>query len=311
MLHTMRALFVLVAALAFPAAALAWGGSYPTGDAQGTSVQIQMSDAYPVDQSVPQAWATFLGTLIHGSELANLTLRLAPVDEVEQTCGADALACYDPQSETIVASPDDQPGAPPAHEIVMHEYGHHIANNRSDAPYRAEDYGTKRWASYENICARVTAGQLDPGDEGLDYSLNPGEAFAEAYRVLNLTREGVTTIAWSLVERSLYPDAKALALLQQDVLDPWTGPTARHLDGSFGYGTARTFVVLTPLDGTFTAHLNAPSGSRMSIVVSDGTTVLSRGRSLRFNVCGERRLVLRVVRPSGRGGAFSVDVTKP
>lgn len=311
MLGTMRPLLLLVLALAFPAAALAWGGPYPTGDAGGTSVQIQMSDAYPVDQSVPQAWATFLGTLVHGPELAKLTLRLAPVDEVEQTCGADSLACYDPKSETIVATPDDQPGSPPAHEIVMHEYGHHIANNRSDAPYRAENYGTKRWASYENICARVTAGQLAPGNEGFDYSVNPGEAFAEAYRVLDLTREGATGIAWTLVEHSLYPDPTALTLLQEDVLDPWTGPTARSLHGSFGYGTARTFVVLTPLDGTFTAHLHAPSGSRMSIVVSDGTNVIARGRSLRLNVCGERRLVLRVVRPSGRGGAFSVDVTKP
>jgi len=311
MLRRMRTLSVLVAALAFPAAALAWGGTYPTGDATGTSVQIQMSDAYPVDQTVPQSWATFLGTLVHGPELAALTLRLEPVDEVEQVCGTDSLACYDPTSETIVASPDDQPDSPPAHEIVMHEYGHHIANNRSDAPYRAEDYGTKRWASYENICARVAAGQLAPGNEGFDYSVNPGEAFAEAYRVLNLTREGAPTIAWSLVERSLYPDATALARLQQDILDPWTGPTARRLHGSFGYGTVRTFLVLTPLDGTFTARLHAPSGSRMSIVVSDGTTVISRGRSLHFNVCGERRLVLRVVRPSGRGGAFSIDVTKP
>ena len=311
MLRRMRALSVLAAALAFPAAALAWGGSYPTGDAGGPSVQIQLSDAYPVDQTVPQAWATFLGTLVHGPELGKLTLRLAPVDEVEQVCGTDSLACYDPQSETIVASPDDQPGSPPAHEIVMHEYGHHIANNQSDAPYRAEDYGTKRWASYENICARAAAGQLAPGNEGFDYSVNPGEAFAEAYRVLNLTREDVMTISWPLVERALYPDAKALALLQQDILDPWTGPTSRHLRGSFGYGTTRTFVVLTPLDGTFTAHLHAPTGSTMSLVVSDGASVISRGRSLHVNVCGERRLVLRVVRPSGRGGAFSIDVTKP
>lgn len=302
---------MLFAALAFPAAALAWGGSYPTGDTGGTSVQIQMSDAYPVDESVPQAWATFLGTLVHGPELAKLTLRLAPVDEVEQTCGADSLACYDPRSETIVASPDDQPGSPPAHEIVIHEYGHHIANNRSDAPYRAEDYGTKRWASYENICALVAAGQLAPGNEAFDYSINPGEAFAEAYRVLNLTRENAAPITWALVEHALYPDATALALLQEDILDPWTGPTARHLHGSFGYGTARTFVVPTPLDGTFTARFHAPTGSQMRLVVSDGTNVITRGGSIHLNVCGERHLVLRVVRPSGRGGAFSIDMTKP
>jgi hypothetical protein len=298
-------------ALALPAVAYGWGGSYPTGDTYGSSVQIKLSDTYPVDETVPQSWATFLGTLVHGPELAKLTLRLQPIDEVQQICGASALACYDPSSETIVASPDEQLDAPPAHEIVMHEYGHHIANNETGAPYRAEDYGTKRWASYENICARVTAGALFPGDEGFDYTENPGEAFAESYRVLNLTLAGATGIAWTIVDRDLYPDATALQLLQEDIADPWTHPEARLLHGTFGYGVVRTFRVGTPLDGTFTARLRAPTGTHMQLVVSDGQTVLGRGNTVHVNVCGQRRLTLQVARPSGRGGRFAIDVTKP
>jgi hypothetical protein len=49
----------------------------------------------------------------------------------------------------------------------------------------------------------------------------------------------------------------------------------------------------------------------MQLAVSDGQTVLARGTSLRVNVCGQRRLTLQVARPSGRGGRFAIDLTKP
>jgi hypothetical protein len=181
-----RLLAVVVVALALPASALAWGGSYPSGDSLGTFVQIQVSDSYPVDQALPQDWATYLGSLVHGPELARLTLNLMPLSAVQATCGSQALACYDPSQDTIYASPDDQLDEPPAKEIVTHEYGHHVANNSNDAPWAALDYGTKRWSSYENICAKATDGTASPGDEGSHYFQNSGEAFAESYRVLNL-----------------------------------------------------------------------------------------------------------------------------
>ena len=61
----MRRLLLAVAliALVLPAAALAWGGTYPTGDQYGSSITIDVSDSYPVDNALPQDWATYLGTL--------------------------------------------------------------------------------------------------------------------------------------------------------------------------------------------------------------------------------------------------------
>ncbi len=302
---------VFLLALALPASALAWGGVYPAGDTLGSSIRIDVSDAYPVDETLPQTWATYLGTLVHGSELSKLTLHLAPLSEVQAECGASALACYDPQSQTILASPDDTLDQPPAQEVVAHEFGHHVANNRLDTPFSAEDYGTKRWASYENICARSVKGELSPGNEGASYAENPGEAFAESYRVLYLTKEGDTAIGWDIVDRSLYPDTRALSLLEQDVVDPWDGPTLTHVSGAFGAGAARTIGVTTTLDGSFVAHLHAPTKARFRLSLWSGSKLVTRGAAtVRYEICGQRALTLKVERLSGRG-SFTVDISKP
>ena len=305
-----RLLTVVVVALALPASALAWGGSYPTGDSYGTYVQIQVSDTYPVDQALPQVWATYLGTLVHGSELARLTLSLMPITGVQSICGSQALACYDPSQQTIYASPEDQLDEPPAKEIVTHEYGHHLANNRSDAPWAALDYGTKRWSSYENICAKAAGGTASPGDEGSHYFQNSGEAFAESYRVLNLQKQGQTDIGWTIVDPSFFPDATALTLLEEDITTPWAAPTVSNLHGSFGTGVVRTFTVQTQLDGTFNARLISPTKAKMQLALYNSGTLVLRGPSIRYEICGERTLTLKVQRLSGRG-AFTVNVSKP
>jgi hypothetical protein len=305
-----RLLAVVVLALALPASALAWGGSYATGDSLGTFVQIQVSDSYPVDDALPQDWATYLGTLVHGPELARLTLDLMPLSDVQAKCGSQALACYDPSEETIYASPEDQLDSPPAKEIVTHEYGHHVANNSNDAPWDALDYGTKRWSSYENICAKAAAGTASPGDEGSHYFQNSGEAFAESYRVLNLQKLGVPSSGWDIVDPSFYPDATALTLLQEDITTPWVAPTASKLHGSFGTGVVRTFRVQTQLDGTFTARLISPTQAKMRLALYNAGTLVLRGTSIRYEICGERSLTLKVERFSGRG-AFTISVSKP
>ncbi len=305
-----RLLAVAVLALALPASAFAWGGSYPTGDSLGTSLQIQVSDSYPVDQALPQDWATYLGTLVHGSELARLTLNLMPLSAVQAKCGSQALACYDPSLDTIYASPEDQLDSPPAKEIVTHEYGHHVANSANDAPWDALDYGTKRWSSYENICAKAAGGTASPGDEGSHYFQNSGEAFAESYRVLNLQKLGLSDSGWNIVDPSFYPNATALTLLQQDITTPWAGPTASKLRGSFGTGVVRTFKVGTKLDGTFNARLVSPTNAKMRLALYNSGTLVLRGTSIAYKICGERSLTLKVERLSGRG-AFTIDVSKP
>ena len=65
--------------------------------------------------------------------------------------------------------------------MIAHEYGHHIAAHRSNAPLEALDFGPKRWSSYELVCSNTIDGKLAPGDQGANYLSNPGEAWAEAY----------------------------------------------------------------------------------------------------------------------------------
>jgi hypothetical protein len=293
-----------------PSSAFAWGGRYPSGDTLGSTIQINVSDTYPVDPALAQEWATYFGSLVHGRELSTLTVDLAPLDEVQNVCGPEALACYDPDSQTIEASPEDQLNAPAAKEIVTHEYGHHVANNSLNAPFDAEAYGTKRWASYMNICKRAVAGELFPGDEGENYQENPGEAYAEAYRVLNLTKQGATSIGWDIVDPALYPNRTALGLLEQDITSPWKGPALTHVRGTFGNGKVRTVVTKTALDGSFVARLHAPAMSRMRLQLFAAGRLVGSGTTVRYDVCGQRSLTLKVQRLAGRG-AFTIDVSKP
>ena len=92
------------------------------------------------------------------------------------------LACYGANDKTMIL-PGDQPAGSDVsvNYVIAHEYGHHIAANRSNAPLAALDFGPKRWSSYELVCKNTIDGRLAPGDEGTNYLSNPGEAWAEAY----------------------------------------------------------------------------------------------------------------------------------
>jgi hypothetical protein len=294
-------------------AANAWGGTYTAST--GESVRVTVSDRYPVDETLTQAWAEYLARLVHGAELARVTLYLAPYIEVQSLCGFEALACYSGQRELIIAPRDDFPAGPTAQAVVAHEYGHHIARNRVNPPWNALSYGTKRWASRIGVCTRTATGTLFPGGAGFRYRLDPGEGFAEAYRVLNELRAGTPESPWEIVDASLHPDPLALAALERDVLDPWTTPTSGTRSGSFrprGTGT-RSFPLATPLDGSLLLTLSAPAKMRLRLALYDTSRkviVATGGRRLSTTICGQRSLAIRVSRQAG-GGRFRLSISKP
>jgi hypothetical protein len=317
--RAMRFVAVVAGVVAFagsaPHAAGAWGGTYTTST--GDAVRVTVSDRYPVDEAFAQSWAEYLASLVHGPELATVTLYIAPYSEVQSSCGFGALACYSRRRQLIIAPREDFPDGPTAQAIVAHEYGHHLAANRLNPPWDALSYGTKRWASRIAVCSRTEAGTLFPGGAGERYRLDPGEGFAEAYRLLNEVRAGRPESAWEITDASLRPDPIALAALERDVLDPWTRPTVERRSGSFraraGGKATRSFPLTTPLDGSLVITLNVPARLRLRLSLYDRirkTTVATGGRKLQMVVCGHRSLSLRVTRQAG-AGRFSLRISRP
>jgi hypothetical protein len=293
------------------------GGPVTAADGESVTIFVQ-NELLGADPGVAQRFADLLASLVHGPELGTLTLYLGMLDRVHEVCGAGALGCYGPSVKAIVAIGQDLHGVA-ARSIVTHEYGHHIANSRVNDPWPAVDWGTKRWASYENVCKRQKSGELFPGDEGDHYELNSGEDFAETYRVLNERRAGVPELPWQVVDASLYPDQRALDLVAQDVTIPWTQNTTSTFQSRFGAGaTGRGFRLQTPLDGSFAAALKAPANSKFTLRVVDlnGGAQLAYAatagalKQVKFELCGQRSLQIQVRRVRG-SGPFTLTVSQP
>ena len=289
----------------------------PTTASDGEVVGVYVEDPLlGEDPNAVQRWANVLAGFLHGPEISALTVFMATFPTVQRLCGSGALGCYG--DDRLVAIGDDFRTVT-AQSVLTHEYGHHVANSRNNEPWKGVDWGTKRWASYVNVCSRAKSGELAPGDEGANYQLNPGEAFAEDYRVLNERRAGLAESAWEVVDRRLYPDQGALDALALDITTPWVADTTSTYTGSFtGGATGRGFRVATPLDGNLTATLTSSKRVRLSLRIVDpgsGSVLSVEGSTLRVkaltvSVCGQRTLQVQVRRVSG-AGTFSLAVAKP
>jgi hypothetical protein len=150
--------------------------------------------------------------------------------------------------------------------VVAHEYGHHVAAYRTNAPFSSLAVGPKYWASYERVCVRTLDGKLFPGDEGNNYVANPGEDWAETYARLKYP-----TQPWTFLPL-LAPDAGALAAAQRDVTTPWTGRRTKTFRGRFATNGARTrsFSVPLRLDGTVNVRLTGPKSANYDLRLSSG-----------------------------------------
>jgi hypothetical protein len=171
-----------------------------------------------------------------------------------------------------------------------------------------------------HICERVATGVARPGDEGASYAFNPGEAFAESYRVMIETKGTATGYDWPTVDPSFRPDAQALAALRGDVLHPWADPVATTIKGRFAARSrAWRRTISTPLDGIMRLSVTVPAGGadNLKLLTSDGRTVLSTGtwssaggKSLEYRLCGTRSVQVRIIR-GGSSARFALRVVRP
>ena len=301
------------------ATASASSGQYPVNDGAGRTVTIRVSDLCTIlcQDAEPQPIADLLGSLPHRGEISLLIVDLVAPEEINDVCGLNALACYFSAQDRMVISGDDSGPMPPDGAfrdfVIAHEYGHHLANHRSNPPFLpAIDYGPKLWATYERVCEGVRQRVYFPGDEGDHYYDNPGEAFAEAFA----NRRYPNQVIWNW-NQSLRPDAKAFAAIDSDALDPWTGRTRVRKRGRVPRHAARKRIA-TPLDGTMTVKLHGPFAADLDLVLRDlrGNRLgVSRGlgssERVGFTICGEAAVRAIVRRQGDRGGRFKLTAIRP
>jgi hypothetical protein len=294
---------------------------YPVNDGSGTTIAVAVTAACQATCGAadPQQIANFVGTLIHGSEIDLLTVQLDAPFQIDFDCGYGAQACYYPGEDRIVISDSDTSayGGVSREFILAHEYGHHLASHReSPAPFPAAiDWGTPRWSSQERICQAHRRGALFPGDEGLRYYENPGEAFAETFARYHF-RNSEPKWKWPAF---LEPDAAAFRAIREDALEPWLGRTSFRLEGRTPVGrraVAKSF--RTPLDGTvslrpdlgprrYQLSLKSPSGN----ILRTSKRGLSIRRQLNFTICGQSRLSLQLEATRRAGAPFQLLIQRP
>jgi hypothetical protein len=297
-------------------AAVTWRGGSTTAST-GEVVEVFVSNALPAE--TPEKWAEFIAKLTQGPELAQLTARIATLAEVEELCGTRALGCYG-QDEMISLGEPTLEGTTPE-EVVRHEYGHHVAAHRLNTPWQAIDWGPKHWASAATICSRVARKEAFPGDGGRNYAQNPGEAWAEVYRLMDERKAGVATGRWPIVSRSFFPNEAALQAAERDVLQPWAAGKKAVSRRTFGKKTKKVWWIRlsTPLDGDLALTATVPRGGlhEVALVAANRKTVLKRAqwvgqrtKRTATTVCGQRSLYVRVTQ-SGALGRVTVSVATP
>ena len=294
-----------------------WGGVFTT--TTGERIQLLASPFYRVDTQWLQDWANWMATyLFHNQELSKVTLLFVAPFELPSICGSGAGGCYSPSLALIVAPGNNLPSGTNMATVLAHEYGHHVAANASNPPWDALAWGPKRWATNAGICTRVGAGTAFPGDEGAHYRLNPGEAFAETYRLAVYNSHTWTNgwwnpAPWNVVDGSFYPSADSLTAATEDALHPWAAAATPQasLRGTFTRARRQVTAQLsTPFDGDVSISLYQPVGGKLTLLDgTSGTVLTSTTSSFTFRVCGRRSFRLQV---SGRRGQrFRVDVTTP
>lgn len=285
----------------------------------GETIQIATSDSYACDSGKQQALANWMDTyLFHGSEFSKLTVVEATLSEIQNICGEEDDGCYSPGAGTmLVPGNDDDLEGMQRETVIAHEYGHHVAANRDNTPWDADDWGAKKWASRANVCARVRAKTAYPGNSGPYYALNPGEAFAEAYRLAVYEQAEWPGNWWTpsrtVVDSSWPVDPGAIGAAQSDATNPWTpatSPPVAWVGRLTRAKPASSEVVQTILDGDMVVRLLRPGTARISLTNASNGAVLHSGTgSFRFTICGQRSVRLRI---AGRPGQpFSVSVKTP
>jgi hypothetical protein len=272
---------------------------------------VQVSRSTGPDPVADQALVDYLGSLVHGRELGALQVHVAAPAEISEICGGGrVVACYAIGADWMYV-PDRAVEGASLEYVLAHEYGHHIAAWRSNAPWDAAGWGPKYWASERRVCTRVRERLLFPGDQGAHYLDDPGEGFADSYAHL-----AQPLAPWQFNELMRPTDA-AFGAIRRDVLRPWTGPRTRTFRGRLRPGGgARTFRLRLRLDGDVHVALRGRVRAQVELRGRNFASAETVGPSRRgFGVewCRRQRVerVSVVVRRRSGAGPFALRLSWP
>jgi hypothetical protein len=282
------------------------------------SIRIYASPNFQPNPALDQTWANFFAGLPQAGDASSMTVFFVTPGEMTAICSESAAACYDPNDNLMILTGDDVAvDGTPIEEVAAHEFAHHLANRRSNDPWPALDWGPKRWASLAGVCPGVLLNdEFFPADPD-NYENDPGEGWAESYRVA----AGGDETDWAIVSSAFYPDADDRNAALRDARDPWLGNRTRSWSGRFSRGRSRLkrIRVATPLDGRFKLRLRSSRGLDVDIYVLDEEqdALVGRGRrsgrSERVNtlVCGDNDYYVYLQRASRRTGTYRLTLTWP
>ena len=148
-----RIVAVLVAAFAFAGAADANAAIITSHDDQGRTITFDVRAA-----TVDTEWyASVLRASAHGNEISAVRIIIVPEPQVQPFCGgADAAACYDRASATIVLPAGK---SKLLETVILHEYGHHL-DNFWRVPGVQELNGTPAWWAARGMASLLADHQV-------------------------------------------------------------------------------------------------------------------------------------------------------
>src|SRR4051812_17324023 len=173
----------LLTILAVVVAAAAWSGTGAATivvkhDAAGRPITFEV-----LAPGVDADWyASVLSRAAHGDEIATVTIRIVPGDEIDDRCGHAAAACYSGGRAAVVTVPAGRSAAVAA--ILLHEYAPHL-DRAWPVDGVPEPNGTPVWWSLRAMDElRRTAAVAR--DYSLGWDRGIGEIFAEDYAYAEL-----------------------------------------------------------------------------------------------------------------------------
>jgi hypothetical protein len=127
-------------------------------------------------------YTSLLARAAHGDEIATVTIRIVPADEIHDYCGRAAAGCYSARRSPTLTVPAGRSSG--IASVLLHEYAHHL-----DAAWAVqgvhEPNGTPIWWALRAMAEfRRTGAVAD--DYSLGWSRGIGEIFAEDYAYVHL-----------------------------------------------------------------------------------------------------------------------------